>query len=85
MPRPPFCTRPHVSRATLQPTAVSRPPPSALTTDANRGRLTAAGYPERIVDMLAANTLPVKTLQPVAASLLNLVNDGHGKQPSPQS
>lgn len=50
-----------------------------LTSDSNRDRLAAAGYPARVVDVLRANQgLPVKTLQPISASLLNLVNDGHG-------
>ncbi|BEJ07091.1 hypothetical protein CcaverHIS641_0403600 [Cutaneotrichosporon cavernicola] len=49
----------------------------AADCDANRDRLAAAGYPEKILALLEGNTLEVKTLQAVAASLLNLVMGGH--------
>ncbi|CAK9787038.1 hypothetical protein CC85DRAFT_303950 [Cutaneotrichosporon oleaginosum] len=48
----------------------------AADCDANRDRLVAAGYPQKISACLK-NDLEVKTLQAIAASLLNLVTDGH--------
>lgn len=52
----------------------------SLTQDINRDRLTKAQYPERLLELfrVGRTQLPVTTLHPLVASLLNLVVDRHG-------